>query len=129
MSLLESYSLETGEEFEDYVGGSLYDSGYSVRKTKQSWDGGCDLVAKSGDDVILCQVKQVRSDKVLAQGVEEIVAAQARYSSKKPTKLVLITNAKSMTSGQIRLAKNNNVLILNGNDLEHYGSALREKSA
>lgn len=46
MSLLETYSLETGEEFESYVSSALFDSGFIVNTTKRSWDGGCDLIAK-----------------------------------------------------------------------------------
>jgi hypothetical protein len=127
ISLLESYALETGEEFENYVVKALFNSGYTVRITKRSGDLGCDLIAKSGSEVILCQVKQVRSDKVLAQGVEDIIKADLHYTSQNSTRLILITNALSVTSGQMKLAKDNNVLIFYGNDMEHYGEALREK--
>ena len=46
MSILESCDIETGEGFEDYVVDSFYDAGFSVHKTKKSWGGGCNLIAK-----------------------------------------------------------------------------------
>lgn len=128
MSILESYDIETGEGFEDYVADAFFDSGFSVSKTKKSWDGGCDLIAKSGQSVVLCQVKQVRSDKTLMEGVDEIVKARGRYESQNPTHLVLVTNAKELAPTQARLAQANGVILLLGGSISHYGEALRDKT-
>lgn len=126
MSLIESYSLGTGEEFEDYVASGLFNAGFTVRKTKRSWDFGCDLIAKKDSSVILCQVKQVMSDKTLADGVDEIISANIRYASQEPNGLALITNAKRITRSQMNLANENNVIIILGDSISNYGSALSE---
>lgn len=128
MSILESYDIETGEGFEDYVADSFYDAGFSVHKTQKSWDGGCDLIAKSGQVVVLCQVKQVRSDKSLMEGVDEIIKAKSRYRSQSPTHLVLVTNAKELASTQVRRATSGEVILLLGDSIAHYGQALRDKT-
>ena len=127
ITILESYDIETGEGFEDYVADALYDCGFSVSKTKKSWDGGCDLIAKSGESIILCQVKQVRSDKSLMQGVDEIIKAKSRYESQKPTHLALVTNAKNVAPMQARLAHSNDVILLLADSIARYGEALRNK--
>ena len=124
ISLPESYSLGTGEEFEDYVGNALFSSGFIVSKTKKSWDFGCDLIAKKESQVVLCQVKQVMSDKTLADGVDEIIESRERYQSQRPTALALITNAKRITRTQIALAARHNVYVLLGNSIENYGEGL-----
>ena len=126
ITLDESYEIETGEAFEDYVADSLFASGFSVCKTQKSWDAGCDLVAKSGSTVALCQVKQVRSDKILTEGVDEIIKSKERYKSHNPTDLVLVTNAREISSSQRRLAESNNVIILAGNETLNYGERLRQ---
>jgi superfamily II DNA or RNA helicase/Holliday junction resolvase-like predicted endonuclease len=129
MSILESYDLETGEGFEDYVADAFHDSDFSVSKTKKSWDGGCDLIAKSGEVVVLCQVKQVRSDKALMEGVEEVIKAKSRYQSQNPTHLVLVTNAKELASSQVRMADGSDVILILGDSIAHYGQALRAKTS
>jgi hypothetical protein len=127
ISLAESYALETGEEFEDYVGSSLHYAGFTVNRTQRSWDYGCDLIAKSGADTVLVQVKQVRSDKILAMGVDEILSARDRYSSHNPTVLVLITNAKEISRSQSDLARRREVIILTGEVVGDFGGSLRAK--
>jgi len=126
MTLEETYMLERGEEFEDYVSLALYSAGFSVSKTKRSWDYGCDLIAKNGSENVLCQVKQVRTDKALMIGVEEIIGSKEKYISQNPTHLVLITNAKEISNSQRNLALRNNVIILSGDDVQNYGEALRK---
>ena len=127
ISLAESYALETGEEFEDYVGSSLHYAGFTVNRTQRSWDYGCDLIAKSGADTVLVQVKQVRSDKILAMGVDEILSARDRYSSHNPTALVLITNAKEVSRSQSDLARQRGVIILTGESVGDFGGQLRAR--
>ena len=126
MSLTETYSLETGEEFEQYVASALHDEGFTITPTPRSWDGGCDLIAKDANHVILCQVKQVQSDKVLGVGVDEIIKAKKKYASRSPTHLAIITNAQALTRTQVTLARNQNVFILDGGAVQHYGQALRQ---
>jgi Holliday junction resolvase-like predicted endonuclease len=124
LTIEESYLLETGEAFEDYVGAALYAEGFVVRRTKRSWDYGCDLLAKRGANTVLVQVKQVRSDKILTVSVEEILKAQERYKSHNPTALALITNAKKLSSAQCVLAGKNDVVILTAEEVANYGAAL-----
>lgn len=127
INLAESYALETGEEFEEYVGSALYAAGFIVNRTQKSWDFGCDLIAKSGTDVVLVQVKQVRSDKVLTNGVQEVLTACERYSSHNPTALVLVTNAKEISRSQSDLARQRGVIILGGASIGSYGETLRDQ--
>jgi len=127
ISLEESYSLGTGEEFEEYVGEKLHASGFTVRRTKKSWDYGCDLVLSQGEHVVLCQVKQVMSDKTLANGVGEVIESRERYESQNPSSLALITNAKRVTNSQEALAKQHNVLIIKGQSIANYGEVLKSE--
>jgi superfamily II DNA or RNA helicase/Holliday junction resolvase-like predicted endonuclease len=124
INLKESYSFGTGEEFENYVGADLHRSGYKVSRTKKSWDCGCDLIVSKGGQVVLCQVKQVMSDKTLADGVEEVIESRERYRSHNPSALALITNAKRITKSQMELAKRNGVLLIFGHSIFNYGDAL-----
>ena len=124
MSLAETYALETGEAFEDYVRSALMDAGFKVSLTPRSHDGKCDLVAKKGQSVVLCQVKQVRSDKTLQQGVDEIIDARARYESHNPSHLALITNAKAISGAQNTLARQKSVIVLDAQALAHFGYSL-----
>ena len=122
MTLEESYEIETGEGFEDYVASSLANSGFKIFMTPRSHDGGCDLIASIAGSTMLCQVKQVRSNKVLTDGVEDILNAKGRFE--KADKLVLITNAMSVTRSQQELARKGNVIVICGEAIENYGSFL-----
>ena len=124
ISLEESYELESGINFEEYVGQALHAAGFTVSQTNRSWDFGCDLVAKKGANTILVQVKQVQSDKILDRGVDDIIKAQERYKSYNPTALALITNAIRINSSQTELAKRNNVVVLTGKDISRFGESL-----
>ena len=123
ITLEESYEIETGEAFEDYVANSLNNSEFKVSPTPRSHDGGCDLLASFAGVVFLCQVKQVRSPKVLNNGVEQIIAAQARFT--KGEKLVLITNAISITKSQQELADHKGVILILGGSIGNIGPVLR----
>jgi Holliday junction resolvase-like predicted endonuclease len=122
ISLEESYLIETGEGFEDYVGSDLHDSGFKIQKTPRSHDGGCDLIARLGHTTILCQVKQVRSAKILNRGVEEIIQAKSRFSDFSHT--LLITNATSLTSSQRNLATREGVIVICGDCIDSFGPTL-----
>ena len=123
ISLEESYEIETGEAFEDYVRLSLTNSEFKVFTTPRSHDAGCDLLASFSGKDFLCQVKQVRRDKVLNNGVEQIIAAQARFA--KAERLVLITNALSITGPQQDLARQHGVVVILGGSINKIGPELR----
>lgn len=127
MSLRESYVLETGQELEIYVKGSLENAGFETSMTPTTGDAGCDLIAKKGKHVILIQVKQVQSDKTCAIGVRDVLNASERYKYQRPTKLALITNAKMVTKAQADLATAKGVIILRGDSIDNYGGALVTK--
>jgi HJR/Mrr/RecB family endonuclease len=122
MTLEESYEIETGEGFEDYFASSLANSGFKIYTTPRSHDGGCDLIASIAGSTILCQVKQVRSNKVLSNGVEQILDARYRFES--ADRLVLITTARSVTKSQQELARKASVIVICGEAIENYGAFL-----
>lgn len=124
LTLEETWQLDSGEAFETYVAAALRHAGFEIRMTKKSWDYGCDLVAKKGDRIILCQIKQVRSDKALGSGVNEILNAKGRYKSQVPSDLALITNARTVTKSQKSLASEHSIKIILGNSVQDYGAAL-----
>jgi len=97
---------------------------WGIKQVRMDWTV---LIAKSGPDVVLVQVKQVRSDKVLTNGIEEILNARDRYSSHNPTALALITNAKEVSRSQSDLARQRSVIILTGDVLGDFGGSLRAK--
>ena len=121
-SLAESYELETGEDFERYVADSLYAKGYEIRLTPHSWDKGCDLVATKLGKKILIQCKQVRSPKVLQAGAREIYRARESYGQ--TDLLVLISNATQLSQSELGFAKENDIKLLLGDQVERYGQAL-----
>ena len=82
------------------------------------------MLAKRGADTVLVQVKQVRSDKVLTVGVDEILKARERYKTNNPTALALITNALRVSSSQDTLAEANGVITLTGENIAKYGEVL-----
>ena len=122
MSLEESYVIETGEDFADYVATSLNDCGFKIYRTPRSHDGGCDLVAVINSSTLLCQVKQVRSPKVLNNGVEQVIAAKLRFE--RSNGMVLVTNALSITKAQQELAREAGVIVICGDAIGSFGSSL-----
>ena len=122
----ELQELESEEDFEDYVANSLYSHGFTVIKTKRSWDGGSDLIAAYLSNVVVIQCKQVRSDNVLQQSVNEVVGALKKYSSYNPTHSAVITNAHKLTSNEIEKAFEANVILIKGSDSSDCGTALKK---
>jgi hypothetical protein len=122
ISLEESYVIETGEGFEDYVATALNDSGFKIYKTPHSHDGGCDLIAEINGSTLLCQVKQVRSPKVLNNGVEQVIDAKPRFE--RSNGMVLVTNALSITRAQQELARQAGVIVICGDAIGSFGSSL-----
>ena len=79
-------------------------------------------MASIDGEMILCQVKQVQTDKVLNNGVEQIVAAENRFPN--ANRLALITNAMSITRAQKDLAQQKKVIMICGEDIGNFGLAL-----
>ena len=129
ITVSESYEIESGEDFENYVADLIHQSGFTVHKTQRSWDAGCDLIVKDEKITILCQIKQVRSDKSLQDGVDEVLYAKNRYSSHNPSHLCLITNALNLSRSQMKLANDNNVIVLAGDKIDKYGEMLRQHAS
>ena len=67
------------------------------------------------------------SDKTLANGVDEVIESRERYESQTPSSLALITNAKRVTNSQEALAKQHNVLIIQGQSIANYGEVLKSE--
>ena len=124
INIEESYLFEKGEDFENYIADNLHHAGFKVKKTPRSWDKGCDLLANFQEFSILCQIKQVQSDKVLLNGISEIIDAGNFYSSHMPTHLALLTNARAISGNEKKKANDNNVIVLNADHIDKYGQSL-----
>lgn len=115
LSEADLYEIETGAEFEGYIADLLRYHGFKVSLTPRSWDKGCDLSARLGDQRILIQCKQVMSDITLRRGVDEVIAAQSYYAD--ATRLALVTNAKTVSRSQLALASQSKVAVATMQDL------------
>ena len=124
ISLEESYEIEDGVDFENYVASSVKHCNFKVRITPRSGDAGADHFYTFKNEVILCQIKQVRSDKVLRGGIDEALRAVESYPESNVTKLVLITNAKTINKEQKLLAEKHKVIVILGQDVGNFGEAL-----
>ena len=124
ISLEESYEIEDGVDFENYVASSVKHCNFKVRITPRSGDAGADHFYTFKNEVILCQIKQVRSDKVLRGGIDEALRAVESYPIANITKLVLITNAKTINKEQKLLAEKHKVIVILGQDVGNFGEAL-----
>jgi hypothetical protein len=118
----ESYQIDDTEHFEDYVALSLANSGFKVHRAPRSQEEGNDLIVSIEGEKLLCQVKQVRLDKILTNGIQEILEAKSRFDN--TTRLVLFTNSRSVANDQQQLAIKSNVIVICGDAIEDYGSAL-----
>jgi SNF2 family DNA or RNA helicase/HJR/Mrr/RecB family endonuclease len=100
-------------QFEDWILQRLKESGFSVNKTKKSWDAGADGVAvhtQSGTEVLLqCKHSQVGTN-CDAGAVKEILNAREMYQ-KPAAKLVVVTNARSFTGSAQSLAESEGVIL------------------
>jgi len=104
-------------EFEDWVLEELRSAGYRVERTPTTHDGGADGVAhppQPGDQTTLViQCKHTESDRPCGvDAVDEIVAAESRYSLPAPVALLVVTNAPSFTRSAVKRAKEAGVLIV-----------------
>lgn len=72
----------TPTEFESYVG-TIYESlGYNVTVTKQSGDGGIDLILKKKDEVVAVQVKRYMKGGVGRPEIQRLVGASLHNFNK-----------------------------------------------
>ena len=75
---------------------------------------------------MIIQCKQVRSDKVLQQGVDEVINALTKYSSHNPTHSAVITNAYKLTSSETKKALDAHVILIKGSDSSDCGAILKK---
>lgn len=79
----------TPTEFEKYVG-TLYENlGYDVTVTKQSGDGGVDLILKKNEEITAVQVKRYTKGRVGRPEIQRLVGA----SIKKSHKMIFVTTS------------------------------------
>ena len=124
-TLEESYEIESGEGFEQYIAGLLTHHGFRVKLTPRTGDKGCDLVAHLGSKKAILQCKQVRSEKtILNRGVEEIAHARLAYPNSDAQ--ILVTNAVKLSRTQKDLAREHDVLIADGRVIENAGVNLAD---
>lgn len=114
--LSSKYSLNniiTGTQFELYLVNLFKDLGYKTKHNGKTGDQGCDLVLKKDDYVYAVQAKYY-TGKLSNTPVQEIVGALKYYNANQG---VVVTNS-SFTPGAEKLAKANNVILIDGKDLK-----------
>ena len=99
--------------FELYLVNLFKELGYKVKHNGKSGDQGCDLVLKIGDYVYAVQAKYYTS-KLGNTPVQEITGALKYYNANQG---VVITNS-SFTTGAEDLAKANDIILIDGEDLK-----------
>lgn len=105
----------SGEEFEEYVKEILIRNGYKdVRLTKRSGDYGVDILAKYKKESYAIQCK-LYSRPVGVSSVQQAYAGSQYYGC---MKAVVVTN-QSFTRQAKTLAKNNDVILWDGEYLTH----------
>jgi len=103
----------TGIEFESYLG-KVYESlGYTVEFTPASNDYGADLILSKFGQTTVVQAKRYRSP-VGVKAVQEIIAAIKHY---KANDGIIVTNS-TYTNNAIKLAKENNIQLVDANELK-----------
>ena len=122
-TLITDYNLLSPIEFEHFIATLFFKMGYIVKVTKQSNDGGIDILAKlktptSIDEVIIqCKHKQDQTSTVDIIKVRELFGVFS--NDRKLTKAILVTNGR-FTSGAINFAKNNGIELIDGAKLKGY---------
>ena len=86
--------------------------GYSVQKTGQVGDQGCDLVVNTNNERIAVQAKRY-SESVSNAAVQQVVAAQKMYGCNK----AMVVASSGYTREAIELAKTDNVDLIDGKKL------------
>ena len=102
----------SGSEFENLLYRLFEAMGYSVQKTGQVGDQGCDLVVNTSNERVAVQAKRYR-ETVPNAAVQQAVAAEKIYGC---TKAMVVTNSV-FTREAAELAKANNVDLIDGRRL------------
>lgn len=102
----------SGPDFEKLLKAHFEKQGYSVRLTPASNDYGADLVLIKGNLKTVVQAKRYKN-KIGNKAIQEIVGAKGYYNA---DKCMVISNS-FYTSNAIALAKANDVVLWNRNDL------------
>jgi len=114
----------TGRQFEEWLTGFFKGQGYDVRLTPEQGDYGADLVLKKGTVKTVVQAKRWKGN-VGVSAVQEITAARGYY---KADSAMVVTNS-FFTKEARELAKRNNVVLWNRNDLKDEILAEQAKKA
>lgn len=113
-------------QFENWTLQKLKESGFSVSKTKKSWDAGADGWAKHTESGIefLLQCKHSQGSTNCDVGaVKEVLNAREMYQ-KPEAKLVVVTNAQGFTDGAKSLAKSEGVRLYERSQLATWPDGL-----
>ncbi len=105
--------------FEAYVSALYRENGFNTQLTSFSHDNGADVVALGTNQNLLIQVKQ-SSSSVGIQAIQEISTAKGYYDSiyQENFTCMVITN-NEYTDSAIEMAKINNVLLIDNNELRN----------
>jgi HJR/Mrr/RecB family endonuclease len=109
-------------EFEHYVGALYENLGYSAAVTKQSGDGGIDVVLRNSEGTAGVQVKRYRDTMVGRPEVQKLVGACA----KKYDKMIFVTSS-DFTNEAVAYAAEHGVVLINGGSLEAMAKKLSTK--
>ena len=106
-------NISTGTQFELYLTEIFKKLGYKTIHNGKAGDQGADLILKKGDYIYAVQAK-FYTDKLSNTPIQEIVGALKYYNANQG---VVVTNS-TFTKGAQDLAKANNVILIDGNDLK-----------
>ena len=101
-------NINTGEEYEVYIGNLLKQSGFKVKLTPKTGDQGVDLIAIKNDTTIAIQCK-LYSKPVGNKAVQEVIAGKGYYMCDYGC---VVTN-NTYTDSARKLASNQGILLLN----------------
>ena len=112
--LLDYSNITNGYEFESFVANLYKTLGYNILDvTSKSGDQGADVIIEKDNIKYAIQVKYY-TNPVGNKAIQEIVAAKSFY---KTDKAMVVTNS-TFTQQAITLAKANDVILIDGNELE-----------
>ncbi|MFI3307353.1 MAG: restriction endonuclease [Mycoplasmatota bacterium] len=106
-------NIVTGVQFEEYLVRLFNELNYKVKHNGKSGDQGADLILKYNNYIYAVQAKFYTS-KLDNTPVQEIVGSLKYYNANQG---VVMTNS-TFTKGAENLAKANNVILIDGNDLK-----------
>lgn len=112
--LLDYSNITNGYEFESFVANLYKTLGYNILDvTSKSGDQGADVIIEKDNIKYAIQVKYY-TNPVGNKAIQEVVAAKSFY---KTDKAMVVTNS-TFTQQAITLAKANDVILIDGNELE-----------